>query len=217
MRSPSRSSPAGSPSSVATRACPCDSPAVRNRSIRDPFYTKKLRVPDRRRADLGAFATGDRLAHKRGMTHLLHDRFLPYDEHHAWDLATGSSVMLRSLLPGHEPVADPPGLCIDRDVAPDGSTFEAWDRGARPVQVMPTGLEAILELLDHGTDGEPRWIIVRPDDPGQAGALRHVIAREARRRGYVPVATAVFHRLRAWLEDALRDRALVLMVGGSGH
>jgi len=151
------------------------------------------------------------------MTRLLHDRFLPYDEHHAWDLATGSSVMLRSLLPGHEPVADPPGLCIDRDVAPDGSTFEAWDRGARPLQVTQTGLEAILELLDHGTDGEPRWITVRPDDPGQAGALRHVIAREARRRGYVPVATAVFHRLRAWLEDALRDRALVLMVGGSGH
>src|SRR5712691_4420207 len=151
------------------------------------------------------------------MTRLLHDRFLPYDEHHAWDLATGSSVMLRFLLPGHEPVADPPGLCIDRDVAPDGSTFEAWDRGARPMQVTPTGLEAILELLDHGTDGEPRWITVRPDDPGQAGALRHVIAREARRRGYVPVATAVVHRLRAWLEDALRDRALVLMVGGSGH
>jgi hypothetical protein len=151
------------------------------------------------------------------MTRLLHDRFLPYDEHHAWDLATGSSVMLRSLLPGHEPVADPPGLCIDRDVAPDGSTFEAWDRGARPMQVTPTGLEAILELLDHGCDGEPRWITVQPGDPGQAGALRHVIAREARRRGYVPIATAVFHRLCAWLEDALRDRALVLMVGGGGH
>lgn len=150
------------------------------------------------------------------MTSLLHDRFLPYAEDHAWDLATGSSVMLRSLLPGHEPVGDPPGRCIDRGVAPDGSTFEAWDPGARPVDITPTGLEAILDLLDHGCDGEPRWITVQSGTLDQAGALQHVIAREARRRGYVPIATAVFHRLRTWVEEALRDRALALIVGSGG-
>src|SRR5262245_49994705 len=214
MAARSRSRPAGRPSSVATSACPCDSPAVRNRSIRDSFYTNKLRTSDRPPRDLGAIVIGDPLARHTGMTRLLHDRFLPYDQDHAWDLATGSSVMLRCLLPGHEPAADPPGLCIDRDVAPDGSTFEAWDLRARPLDVTPARLEVILDLLDHGCDGEPRWIEVQARDRGHAGALRHVIAREARRRGYVPVATAVFQRLRPWVEEALRDRALVLMAGG---
>ena len=39
--------PAGMPSRIATSACPCDSPAVRNRSIRRPFYTNFLRPPAR--------------------------------------------------------------------------------------------------------------------------------------------------------------------------
>src|SRR6188474_3626182 len=39
----SSSSPAGMPSTVMTSAWPCDSPALRNLSIRTQFYTRKMR------------------------------------------------------------------------------------------------------------------------------------------------------------------------------
>ena len=109
---------------------------------------------------------------------------------------------------------------VDRVVrrgVPGGANLEYFVVGkVLEADKHPNADKLQLTKVDVG-DGEPRSITVRPGDTGQAAALRHVIAREARRRGYVPVATAVFHRLRAWLEEALPDRALVLMVGGGGH
>src|SRR5687767_9922422 len=45
MASKSIGRPAGMPSRIATRASPCDSPAVRKRSIGRSFYPKYLRTP----------------------------------------------------------------------------------------------------------------------------------------------------------------------------
>src|SRR5207302_1617155 len=62
MASRSIASPAGTPSRTATSALPCDSPAVRKRSIRVSFYPKKLPHPGRDPAISFAIDAGDDLA-----------------------------------------------------------------------------------------------------------------------------------------------------------
>src|SRR5260221_13029151 len=60
MRSTSIDSPAGRPSRITTSMRPCDSPAVRNRSIGEKLYTKFLRAScaaTRACADLPVFLT----------------------------------------------------------------------------------------------------------------------------------------------------------------
>src|SRR4029434_4911605 len=92
----SMSRPAGIPSSVMTSACPCDSPALRNRNIRTALYTKKLHTP------------GDDAPFSRA---LVGRRRLHFG---------GGMVRL------------------DAD----------------------STLSPLLEAMDHGRDGYPRWIVI---------------------------------------------------------
>jgi DNA-binding NtrC family response regulator len=70
----------------------------------------------------------------------------------------------------------------------------------------------LIELLDHGVDGMPRWIV------SDAGAVEwrteaRLAAREACHRGYVPVAVEIFLRTRLLLTEHLGTRALLLIAG----
>src|SRR5262249_44979959 len=102
--------PAGIPSRIATSALPCDSPAVRKRSIRRSFYPKYFQPPVQppltSRAMARAFAVAavaiaaghllaPRPAHDRGGTmRLLADRFAIDAGGRAIDLASGARVAI---------------------------------------------------------------------------------------------------------------------------
>src|SRR5688572_16525021 len=62
MASNSSARPAGIPSRIVTSAWPCDSPAVRKRSIERAFYLKNLHTPDARTAN-GARSRGAVILH----------------------------------------------------------------------------------------------------------------------------------------------------------
>ena len=77
MASKSMWSPAGMPSRMTTRPLPCDSPAVRKRSIASSFYTKFLHCSGADRRDPACFRRrADCSMHVRRMATLIADRFL---------------------------------------------------------------------------------------------------------------------------------------------
>src|SRR5258708_16632341 len=90
--------PAGTPSRIVTSAWPCDSPAVKKRSIRDSFYPKKLPRPSSDPACSRAIRAGRCFAKTTttsgGGMHLVADRFASDDNGDAVDLATGARVLL---------------------------------------------------------------------------------------------------------------------------
>jgi DNA-binding NtrC family response regulator len=130
------------------------------------------------------------------------------------DVATGSRVRLRYAAIVEEPASASRGMGtrIDWGLAPGGDHFEAWEQKCSPaIDSRISDLDLVLELLDQGCDGEPRLIALNANDAAGASALSRIIAREARRRGYVPMSTELFTRLRTSLADDLRNRALVLL------
>jgi transcriptional regulator with GAF, ATPase, and Fis domain len=72
------------------------------------------------------------------------------------------------------------------------------------------GPQALQEVLEHGTDGSPRWIVVQPG-AGTWATQARVAAAEARRRGYVPIAVDVYLRIRLLLAEELTTRSIVLI------
>src|SRR5688572_19380653 len=72
------------------------------------------------------------------------------------------------------------------------------------------GLAPLIEVLEHGRDGTPRWIATDAQSRGLRFSVASAAA-EASARGYVPVAVDVYLRLRRILVEELRDRALVLI------
>ncbi|HEY7189895.1 MAG TPA: sigma 54-interacting transcriptional regulator [Vicinamibacterales bacterium] len=120
------------------------------------------------------------------MTRLLHDRYYAYADAHAWDLATGVAVRVSGL----------------KDARPDDVS------GAVLVQPAPP---ALTEVLDHGREGHPRWLILE----GPAADRPLIIERAAtaaRDRGFVPVAADVYLRLRHLLREELQHRSLFLIL-----
>jgi DNA-binding NtrC family response regulator len=109
------------------------------------------------------------------------------------------------------------GLLRDRyfEFAPD----RAWDlvtgetvAGALDNDLPHTSGPApgpFIELLEHGVDGMPRWIVCGTAAQWRTEADR--AAREARRRGYVPIAVGILLRTRLLLADHLQTRAMVLI------
>jgi two-component system, NtrC family, response regulator AtoC len=77
--------------------------------------------------------------------------------------------------------------------------------------------ESLVEMLDHGRDGDPRWVVVETA-PGQSSlAVANRVAEQARMRGLVPIAVDVYLRLRSLLEEELKHRTLMLILPpGSG-
>src|SRR5262245_23721440 len=121
---------------------------------------------------------------------LLHDRYFAYDEDRCCDLASGETLPLADAQPGDElspPMTDVPGL------AP------------------------LMEVLDHGRDGDPRWIVSAARHGSQAGALARRAAAGGRARGYVPVLVPLYHRFRQALGEELQDRALLLIAPSSSR
>ena len=110
-----------------------------------------------------------------------------------------------------------PGLLRDRyfEFAPN----RAWDlvtgESVSPERCDDTAPRsrapgALIELLEHGVDGVPRWI-ASGRTAGPWRPLAAMIAAEASRRGYVPVAVDIFLRTRSLLASDLRTRAIVLI------
>jgi len=108
------------------------------------------------------------------------------------------------------------GLLRDRYF--EYATNQAWDLVTG--RVVPTDTHddvdragrtprSLIEVLEHGVDGSPRWIV---SDTGAKDWHREAqtIASEARRHGYVPLAVNVFLRRRLLLANELRTRAMVL-------
>jgi len=118
-----------------------------------------------------------------GMTRLIRDRYYAYATEHAWDLATGETVN----------VGD-----ID-------------DNGLRAGALAQCDLSELNEVLDHGREGEPRWLTLDASRTSPPTAAAHAAA-SACVRGFVPVAADVYFRLRDVLTEELEHRALLLIV-----
>ena len=152
------------------------------------------------------------------MTRLVHDRFVPIEEDDALllatDLATGGRVRLRYVASCDEThrVDRRLGTCVDWGATPDGGCFEAWDPVHRCCEQSSFGeVETLLELLDHSCDGEPRRLTLRARGGAAKLGLWRLVAREARRRGYVPLSAALFGAVREPLAEELLHRTLVLL------
>jgi DNA-binding NtrC family response regulator len=117
-----------------------------------------------------------------GMARLLHDRYYAYAAEHAWDLATGESVSIADL--------------------------SRASAASAPVPVA----EPLTELLDHGRDGEPRWVVVETAAGQTSLAVARRVAEQGRVRGFVPIAVDVYLRLRGLLDEELRHRTLLLIL-----
>jgi DNA-binding NtrC family response regulator/tetratricopeptide (TPR) repeat protein len=123
------------------------------------------------------------------MTRLLHDRYYTYTDADAWDLATGTSVSVGDLE-------------VDRfaDLVPNRAGRSGPDDRAVPA--------ALIEVLDHGREGEPRWVVL----DGDGASMTARAADAAHARGFVPVAADLYLRLRDLLAEELEHRALLLIV-----
>jgi len=81
-----------------------------------------------------------------------------------------------------------------------------------PASTSGTITEPLVEVLDHGREGEPRWVVVETSaGPASLAAARR-IAEHARVRGLVPIAVDVYLRLRSLLDEELRHRTLMLIL-----
>jgi DNA-binding NtrC family response regulator len=73
-------------------------------------------------------------------------------------------------------------------------------------------VEPLVEVLDHGRDGEPRWVVVVTAAGSASLAVARRLAEDARARGFIPIAVDVYLRLRSLLEGEIRHRALMLIL-----
>jgi DNA-binding NtrC family response regulator len=74
-----------------------------------------------------------------------------------------------------------------------------------------TSLDTMLDLLDHGCDGEPRWITLDAADAQRGAQLIQLVSTEAERRGYVPLAAERVADVLRTLPDDMRHRTFALL------
>ena len=135
------------------------------------------------------------------MGELLADRYYAYSDEDAWDLATGKSVPRASIAAG----------AASRTQAYScraSSCRAAAKRGRRGDRELH---DALIELLDHGREGHPRWVAIDAALRRRAPDVLGVVAREAAARGFVPIAADVYLHLRAMLAEDLDGRALLIL------
>jgi DNA-binding NtrC family response regulator len=70
----------------------------------------------------------------------------------------------------------------------------------------------LIEALDHGREGEPRWLVADTSAGPRSSVVARRAAAAARVRGFVPIAADVYLRLRDALKEELQHRALLLIV-----
>jgi DNA-binding NtrC family response regulator/tetratricopeptide (TPR) repeat protein len=71
---------------------------------------------------------------------------------------------------------------------------------------------SLLEVLDHGREGEPRWVVADTTRGPRSQVVVKRVAAAARARGYIPIAADVYLRLREVLDGDLAHRTLLLIV-----
>ena len=76
----------------------------------------------------------------------------------------------------------------------------------------PPAPASLLEVLDHGREGQPRWVVADTTKGPRSVVVARRAAAAARARGYVPVAADVYLRLREVLDEHLQQRTLMLIV-----
>jgi DNA-binding NtrC family response regulator len=72
--------------------------------------------------------------------------------------------------------------------------------------------EPLMEVLDHGREGEPRWVVVEADSGQSSRTFSERASADARARGVVPIAVDVYLRLQPLVEPQLRHRTLMLIL-----
>ncbi len=81
-------------------------------------------------------------------------------------------------------------------------------------EVVPSQIEAslrpLLEALDHGRDGYPRWVVADARTRRQATSTIERVAAAAVRRGFIAISTDLYLRFREMLDAELRERTLLL-------
>jgi two-component system response regulator HydG len=81
-------------------------------------------------------------------------------------------------------------------------------------EAVPAETEAsfgpLLEALDHGRDGYPRWVVADARSRRQATSTIERVATAAVRRGFVTISTDLYLRFRELLGAELRERTLLL-------
>ena len=102
-------------------------------------------------------------------------------------------------------------LSVDDRHAWDLASGEVVDTPSREEAIsIDPSLAALVEVLDHGTEGVPRWVVVDEGLPS-AHAVVHRAAHAAAQRGFVPIAVDMYARVRDAIEDDLHERALMLI------
>jgi DNA-binding NtrC family response regulator len=106
-------------------------------------------------------------------------------------------------------------LLSDRDHAWDLATGAMVPLATIPAEAprAQPPLDALVEVLDHGVEGAPRWLVAQVPSHVTAASLAHRVAIDAACRGFVPIAVDLYDQVRERLADDLQDRALVLIGG----
>jgi two-component system response regulator AtoC len=71
---------------------------------------------------------------------------------------------------------------------------------------------SLVEALEHGREGEPRWVVADTGRGPRSVVVARRLAAAARARGYVPIAVDIYLRLRHVLDADLSQRTLLLIV-----
>ena len=191
---------------------------MRNRNIEGRLYQNFLQRSEGRRACSGRFLEENRAASRlhHGSLVLRFDRFLG-SRSPALDLATGRPV---DITVGSRGVSDAAVFesragrtLIDLDLA-GGRRVEVWERWVAPgnVRRSDSAIRDFIELLDAATLGAPRAFDLSSAEAAQPHYLRRAFAREARRRGWIPIDAALLARFagRGRAVPWLADRSLVV-------
>ena len=109
-------------------------------------------------------------------------------------------------------------LLHDRYLPCDGQ--RAWDLAtgdlislddaAQPAAAMPASSAVLIEVLDHGRDGGPRWVVTAEGGAPMSALIRRA-ASDARASGFVPLSVDMYLRLREVLTEELQGRTLMLI------
>jgi len=75
---------------------------------------------------------------------------------------------------------------------------------------------ALVELLNNGRDGSPRWVAYDVRNRAQAAVVARRVAGAARDRGFVPILVSLYERFRDALAADLDERTLLLIGGAAG-
>jgi DNA-binding NtrC family response regulator len=108
-------------------------------------------------------------------------------------------------------------LSVDDRQAWDLASGEVVDTSSNDESTsIDPSLAGLVEVLDHGTEGVPRWVLV-DQRMASVNAVVNRAAHAAAQRGFVPIAVAMYARVRQAIENDLRDRALVLIASDAAQ